>query len=178
MNEVWLPVVGYEGLYEVSDQGRVRSIARIKRYRTYGGRILKPALNRNYLCVGLCRDGTSTTRSVHSIVAEAFLGPKADGTVVRHGPNGNLDNTPSNLSYGTQADNINDKRRDGTWQIADTAGRRVLTSKQVVEIYQSTCSSPELAAAYGVDQSTIRAIWRGKNWRSITNHLPERAGRG
>ena len=113
-------------------------------------------------------------RTVHSVIALAWLGPRPDGAVVRHGPKGKLINSVDNLCYGSQKENIHDKHRDGTHQIADTAARRILTSDQVTEIYQSTETSPVLAERHGVDQTTIRAIWRGKNWRSVTQHLPAR----
>ena len=178
MTELWQPVVGYEGLYEVSDQGRVRSLPRFRAGRSYGGRLLKPCMDsRGYLLARLSRNGHTTTVTVHKLVAAAFLGPCPKGQVVRHGVNGVHDNSPANLSYGTQADNINDKRRDGTWQVADTAARRILTSDDVTTIYQSNRTSTELAAMFGVDQTTIRAIWRGKNWRSVTRHLPLREAR-
>ena len=173
MTELWQPVVGYEDLYEVSNQGRVRSLPRPGKqrpWRIYGGKLLKATFNHHYLVVGL----QGKSRAVHSLVAEAFLGPRPDGMVVRHGPNGPLDNSVENLSYGTQRQNIHDKNRDGTWQIADTAARRILTSDQVKVIYQSTEQSPVLAEHYGVDQTTIRKIWRRKNWASVTRHLPDR----
>lgn len=175
--EYWLPVVGYEGLYEVSDQGRVRSLPRpgsTRTWRIYGGKVLTPASCRGYLSVKLPKG----SRSVHSLVAEAFIGSRPDGMVVRHGENGSSDNSVGNLSYGTQKQNIYDKKRDGTWQIADSAARRILTSEEVITIYQSVKTSPELAEEFGVDQTTVRAIWRGKNWRSVTINLPPRQVRG
>ena len=163
MTEVYRPVVGFEGLYEVSNQGRVRKT---------DGKQLKLTLDPRYWTATLF--SPRQKRSVHSLVAEAFLGPRPDGMVVRHGPNGPLDNSVENLSYGTQRQNIHDKSRDGTWQIADTAAHRILTSDQVKVIYQSAEESPVLAEHYGVHQTTIRKIWRRKNWGSVTCHLPDR----
>ena len=166
--EYWLPVPCWEGLYEVSSHGRLRR----------GGRIIKGCTNAaGYQNVILRGRGNRST-CIHILVAEAFIGPRPDGMVVRHGENGASDNSVGNLSYGTQKQNIHDKKRDGTWQIADTAARRTLTSDQVVIIYQSAKTSPELAEDFGVDQTTIRAIWRGKNWRSVTVSLPSRQVRG
>lgn len=173
MTEAYRPVVGYEGLYEVSNQGRVRSLPRPGKqrpWRTYGGKLLTATIDHYYFVVGL----QGSSRTVHSLVAEAFLGPRPDGMVVRHGPNGPLDNSVENLSYGTQRQNIHDKKRDGTWQVADTAARRILTSDQVKVIYQSTEQSPALAEHYGVHQTTIRKIWMRRNWGSVTCHLPDR----
>ena len=178
MQELWLPVVGWEGLYEVSDQGQVRSLPRFRNGRTYGGKVLALMMDPIYTIVHL-RDAAnrrSMTSRVHTLVATAFIGPRLDGQVVRHGANGRLDNSLANLSYGTQSDNIQDRWRDGTYSIADNAARRILTSTQVAEIWLSGEPSPALALRYGVHETTIRKIWMRKNWGSITSSLPARVG--
>ena len=70
--ENWKPVVGYEGLYEVSDLGRVKGVARVVEgpngSRLLKKRILKQSKDRNdYLTLTLCRDGKSKTRKVHQL---------------------------------------------------------------------------------------------------------------
>jgi hypothetical protein len=176
MQEVWLPVVGWEGLYEVSDQGRVRSLQRFRNGRTYGGKLLTAVLNPYYLVVRLRDAATSRSASlaIHTLVAAAFIGPRLAGQVVRHGANGPLDNSLANISYGTQAENTQDRWRDGTYGIADNATHRILTSTQVAEIWLSGEPSPALALRYEVHETTIRKIWAGKNWGSVTSSLPAR----
>ena len=170
MSELWLPVIGWEGLYEVSDLGRVRSLP--------GGRrkagLLKTFNDGRYLTVNLHRDGKRSKRQVHTLVAAAFLGPRPEGQVIRHGPNGALDNRASELSYGTQKENCADRKRDGTHPAGDTAHRRTLTSGEVVRIWYSLDPSPVLAERYGVHETTIRKIWARKNWASVTQPLPDR----
>lgn len=118
--EQWLPVIDYEGYYEVSSLARVRSLDRVVPHRYYGqqrvrGRILRPARHEyGYLVVHLWRDNVKRQRLLHCVVAEAFIGPCPDGQEVLHGPAGYIDNTPSNLSYGTRSQNMQDKLRDGT----------------------------------------------------------------
>jgi hypothetical protein len=79
--EIWKPVVGWEDLYDVSDQGRVR-----RKYNRYG--VIVFSLTRcergEYPMVGLSRKGRSTTRSIHGLVASAFIGPRPDGYVINH----------------------------------------------------------------------------------------------
>ena len=112
--ERWLPVVGFEGFYEVSDLGRVRSLPR---WRVPQARILKPIHfnnNRAYHCVTLCVHGREHRRQVHVLVALAFLGPKPEGMEVRH-----LDGNPhncsaGNLTWGTRSENMRDMVRHGT----------------------------------------------------------------
>lgn len=113
MPELWLPVVGYEGFYEVSDQGRVRSVERRvlhrneKTLRTYPSRMLVPRATR-YLDVTLCRGGTQRTLKVHHLVGEAFLGPRPDGLELCHNNGDALDNRAANLRYDTHSANVLD----------------------------------------------------------------------
>ena len=79
--ERWLPVVGWEGLYEVSDLGRVRSLPR----NTTRGRVLRanPAAN-GYRQATVFRQGHPKSVYVHHLVAEAFIGPRPEGLEIRH----------------------------------------------------------------------------------------------
>lgn len=107
--EIWKPVLGYEGLYEVSDHGRVRSVERTirdvrGREKHYQGQILQPGPSHGTpgVMVALSREGRVLGRMVGTLVATAFLGPRPAGTpVVRH--NGNpADNRLANLAWPNQ----------------------------------------------------------------------------
>lgn len=75
-NEKWKSITGYEGLYEVSDLGRVRSL----NYRLTGKvNVLNPGINNGYLLVCLCKDGKKKMFFVHRLVVTAFIGPIAKG---------------------------------------------------------------------------------------------------
>ena len=117
--ETWKPVVGYEGLYEVSDHGRVKRIPAIietaRGPRPTPGRILKLGEHKDgYKKVDLSKSNRTRTWNVHRLVAVAFLGPCPDDLVVCH-VNGNpSDNRPSNLRYGTVSENVRDEVRHGT----------------------------------------------------------------
>lgn len=106
-DERWLPVPGYEGFYDVSSLGRVRSLPRTK---TKGG-ILKPGRKGiGYQLVVLSRGQLpQVSTSVHVIVAAAFLGPCPPGMEVRHKNGDPADNQVSNLTYGTHAENMQDQ---------------------------------------------------------------------
>lgn len=104
--EQWRPVVGYEGLYSVSDQGRV--------FSHRAARVLSAAATpKGYLDVSLWRDGKGSTKRVHHLVAYAFLGPRPEGLELRHLNDIKTDNTPANLRYGTASDNAMDQVRNG-----------------------------------------------------------------
>ena len=107
----WRSVVGYEGLYEVSDTGDIYSIAR---RGTPGGLLRLHDGPYAYLITYLYQGGKSTTKNVHVLVATAFLGPRPDGLEVRHLNGDAHDNSLINLTYGTSAQNKDDQRRHGT----------------------------------------------------------------
>ena len=102
--ERWLPIPGYEDIYEVSDRGRVRKIA------------LKPSFNKKgYPLVSLSRDGVAQKFLVHRLVMLAFAGPCPDRLMVRHLNGDPTDSRwPENLVYGTAVENAADKKLHGT----------------------------------------------------------------
>jgi len=113
--ERWLPVVGYEGLYEVSDLGRVRSLPR----NTTSGRILCLSISGpGYQQVSLFAQGRLKKTYVHHLVAEAFIGPRPEGYEIRHLDGDRLNNTLANLRYGVHSENELDKVRHGTHHYA------------------------------------------------------------
>lgn len=112
----WRAIPGYEGMYTVSADGRVRSVPRIGiRGQRVNGRVLTPRVDRDgYLRVTMHRDGKQQSRLVHQLIAEAFLGPQQVGREIRH-LNGNpADNNLANLAWGTHGENRLDQVRHGT----------------------------------------------------------------
>ncbi|WP_085104883.1 NUMOD4 motif-containing HNH endonuclease [Mycobacterium paraense] len=122
--ERWLPVVGYEGLYEVSDQGRVKSLARTSTLRNRWGnigtrrtaeRLLKPCPDKGgYLNVGLSRDGRRRNYFAHSLVLTTFVGPCPPGQECCHLDNVKTNNRLDNLLWDTPSQNQLDRVRAGT----------------------------------------------------------------
>jgi hypothetical protein len=122
--ERWRDISGWKGFYQVSDQGRVRSVTRTIRcmgphgksgLRTYTGRVLSSALAGNgYKLVVLSRHSKFTYANVHRLVAAAFIGrkPRSRRIVTRHLNDDVLDNRACNLAYGTMSDNAEDRRRN------------------------------------------------------------------
>lgn len=119
--ERWRPVVGYEGLYEVSDEGRVRSLDRLLPSERWGGlrklsgAILKPSDNgqTGHQFVRLWRDKKPCRRYVHHLVLEAFVGPRPEGLEALHQDDTPTNNRLSNLRWGTRSENLRDSVRNG-----------------------------------------------------------------
>jgi len=114
--EIWKPVKNYEGLYEISNFGNVKSLSRLEfvsgvnYFRQRRGRILKPRLNRGgYVKCYLLKNGKSKTRTVHQLVAEAFLNhiPCGHKLVVNHINFIRNDNRVENLEIVTSRENTN-----------------------------------------------------------------------
>lgn len=117
--ERWLPAVGWEGLYQVSDYGRVKSLQRYVRcrdgVRLVRERILKPYTQRTgYRTVLLAVDGRKKTRSIHQLVLEAFVGPRPADMVACHNDGVPNNNHVANLRWDTQSNNLFDAVRHGT----------------------------------------------------------------
>ena len=110
--EIWKPVPGYEGFYEVSSLGRVRSVDRViirknGEKRTVKGTILSPTKRKDgYLTIGLRREGSHKTHKIHRIVMLAFVGEPPEGKYEVDHKDGNPENNRlSNLEYVSRKEN-------------------------------------------------------------------------
>lgn len=118
MTERWLPVVGFEGLYEVSDLGRVRSLPRRvlakaswhrpAHWRRYPGKMLRPGRYTSSGHVSVVLGHGKAGSPVHLLVLGAFVGPLKPGKETRHLNGVADDNRLSNLVYGTRSENMKD----------------------------------------------------------------------
>ena len=165
--EVWKYVVGYEGIYEVSDQGRVRRIA--------SGRILKPGLDTHgYMQVVLCFHGDETKRLMAHLVADAFLPSKSPtDQVVRHLNDDPSDNRACNLARGTYSDNMTDSMRNNRFCVPKGVShwKAKLTEDDVREIRRlyatGNFSHREIAVRFGVHTETVGHIVRRQRWNHV-----------
>lgn len=167
-DEKWLPVVGAEGRYEVSNTGRVRGrvgyLGRIEDYWTE--RRLFPVLG--YMVVRITSAPNYTRlRRVHQLVAEAFVGPRPPGMQVNHKDLNKLNNSAENLEWVTPGDNTRHAARAG--RIAHGVDHRSakLTPADVLVICSSGESRDALARRYGVSLNSIAAVQTGRTWKHV-----------
>ena len=173
MTETWKAIQGYEGFYEVSDAGSVRSVERtllvkrlnFRRRISYPARRLKGYPDaKGYAWVFLAKNGQRERRFIHRLVCEAFHGP-SEGRHALHGDGDKHNNRASNLRWGSAFDNMKDKLLHGTQPFGSRGPRAKLTEKQVDEIRASDLSQRTLASTYLVSPSLISMIQTRRRWR-------------
>lgn len=187
--ERWRPVKNFEGFYEVSNLGRVRSVDRTVTSRNrWGpiekhlrGKILSQATGSyGYLVVTMSRDGRERPYRVHLLVGEAFLGPRPPGHDIRHGPRGRQANAAADLCYGTRAENEQDKIRDGTFRhggdgrAGEAANHVKLTWAIAREIRRRRAAGERpsaLAREFNTTPSTVYYIASNRQWKA--EHDPQ-----
>ena len=165
--EEWRPVVGFETFYEVSDQGRVRSLDRVVARRTKAGpngsiKRVKPAGDgirqlrvdeAGGLVVNLCWGNRAHTKRVHCLVLEAFVGPCPAGMKACHRDDVRTNNHISNLYWGPRA--------------------TILSSTSVLEIRQRAregMSRRKIAAAFSVSTSVVQNVITRHTWKHVTDN--------
>jgi len=175
--EEWRPIEHYEGMYSVSNLGRVRGEDRTITTKAgwqkfCKGRLLRyNTTNRGLLFVTLSWNNEAQSRMVHDLVAEAFLGPRPEGLVVKHGAGGHLDNRAENLSFGLPMDR---SERAAIVRAAVPRGEAHWQSKLDEKAVRVIRSMPRdrgtvraLAQAYGVTTVAIRCVVKGKTWAHV-----------
>lgn len=183
MNELesWLDVAGYEGLYQVSNLGRVKSlgrkvVVRQKRYKQprtmhWKSRILKPAINKptnhkgSYVKIVLRKDGISRTKEIHRLVAAAFIPNPDNKPVVNHIDFDGTNNHFSNLEWCTVAENNRHSNQHGR-----IGGNRKLTKNKVriVRVMTAAGFQPKtVAKLFNTSRTNVIAIRDKHTWKHI-----------
>jgi len=169
--EVWKPVPGFEGFYEVSNLGRLRSLRVNGRWGSRPRstpRLMAPKANREgYRIAALVKLGCRSEHRVHCLVLEAFVGPRPGGMHGAHGDGDPGNNRLDNLRWATPAENIADRAAHGRTARGARQGLAKLTDDAVREIRGSSEPSPVLAARFGVSEGAIRFARRGDTWRHV-----------
>ncbi len=184
MEEIWKDIHGYEGLYQVSNLGRVKSLPRGKQwpYRQTHNNIRKPKLNKNgYLCVNLSKENNVQWFNVHRLVAMTFLPNPDNLPFVNHKDETRTNNCIENLewctheyncAYGTARER---QRKSRAANPKDKAVRRIVGDKLSIAVnmlspngafIKSFKSITEASDSMGIDKGAIIAWCKGKRTKS------------
>lgn len=171
--EVWRAVVGYEGCYEVSDKGRVRSITRILtsgKLRKGCLRKLRPNAVSGYYEVMLSWANELSMKRVHLLVLEAFKPPRPTGMEGCHRNGQKADNSGENLRWGSKASNQEDKEKHGTVLRGNShpnARINDVDAERARDIRAVTGAEYSCIGAYlGMSALNVGKIVRGERWKS------------
>ena len=161
--EQWKDVVGYEGVYQISSYGRIKSVARKVgckngSFRWLPEKIITPLFAKGgYLNIVGSRKQVRSTLIIHQLVAEHFIGPRPQGCVIDHIDRNRTNNQVDNLRYVTPSENQRNRKDNKL-----TAQKVEQILKELKELSQS-----KVAEKYGVCQALISKIKNGKVWKSV-----------
>lgn len=186
--ETFLPVPGYEGLYEISNKGRLWSVRRRidsgKCHREFGGRFLPLRPNHNgYMRVILCVKGSSRNVAIHRLVAEAFIPNPDNLPFVNHRDGNKQNNCVDNLEWCTASQNMKHAFAMGlkTAKGSNNSAHK-LTDEEVDYIRKVYCpydkkyGSVPLAKKFGVHRKTITRVALRKSWiGGDVNHVENKS---
>lgn len=177
MQEVWKAVQGYNGAYEVSTQGNVRSTDRFVNV-WFGTRLIKGRqlldwiLPCGYKCVALCNHSKKNTLYIHRLVAFEFVDGYSDGLVVNHKDGDKLNNLVENLEWVTYSGNANHAFRTGlkVSQKGEAASAAKLKESEVLKIrdlLKHGAAHIDIAQMFNISYSVVSAIKTRRTWRHI-----------
>ena len=169
-HEQWRDVVGYEGLYQVSNMGRVKNIS----YGD-GAKIRKPVLNTPaYFSMVLYKDSKPTATRIHVLVAKAFIPNPEIKLVVNHRDGNKLNNRVDNLEWVTQSENLQHAYDTGLKKSGHEHSRAKLTVEQVRYI-REVCIPDDrafgfnaLARKFNVSASNIERVYKRERYKNVT----------
>lgn len=159
MTENWRPVVGFEGLYEISDFGKCRNVLR--------DRAVKPYMRGSYPAVTFHKSGSRRIRALHIAVLEAFKGPRPLGYVGAHLDGDTSNARLENLDWVTAQENERHKIAHGTAKQGEKSHHAKFDEEQVAIIRRARdlgVTAKELAVLLRVHQQTIFAILNGSTY--------------
>jgi len=181
MEEEWRDVVGFNG-YKISNYGKIGSFRIIGPTGGIGDkfRLMKQSIDsKGYVKIGLKRKGETIGIFAHTMVLEAFCGPKPPQMECRHLDGNPLNNHIDNLKWGTRKENAHDRHIHGSDIIGEDHHSSKLNKDQVkaikIILQSKLISHQKIADIFNVSRVAIRAINIGKNWKhvKIKNNTPK-----
>lgn len=185
-HEIWKDVVGFEGLYMVSNLGRVKGLERDVVSPTGFRRVKERMMQQHlavaggevpgrypHLFVSLSKGNKARPRFVHRLVLEAFAGPRPDGYVCCHNDGNGYNNRLDNLRWGTPKENTADSIKHGTfkpwnnkYKHQDNHNARFKNEDVVMirKLAESGVPRKRIEEMYGAKKGSLSRILTGKGW--------------
>jgi len=176
MKEIWKDIEGFEGFYQVSNKGRVKSLDRTvlgkdSKVYNYKGKILKTPLNTGYPCVYLSKHHKKHTIRVHILVARAFLSKIKGKYFVNHKDLNKQNNHVSNLEWCTHKENIQHAHFIGVYTAkGECSGKTNLKKDDIIYIrkrLESGENGTVIAKDYNITRQAVSNIKLRKTWKHI-----------
>lgn len=177
VNEEWKDIPDYEGLYQVSNLGRVRSCDRVVRdsfghNRFRRSRLLSPTIDRyGYYKLHLSKNNVRGYFTIHVLVAKAFIGDRPDGLQVNHINGVKTDNRPENLEYVSGSRNIVHAQDMGLKPVGSRCWQAKLSEADVSNIkllISQGVNIKDIAERYGAVKQNISSIKKGVTWKHVS----------
>lgn len=184
--EVWLPIDGYEGIYEVSNFGRIRSLDRHVKYSNGAvaftkGKILSPEITKKgvgYKRVMLCHHGKHERVFVHRAVAKVFVSNDYDKPYVNHIDGNKLNNNFKNLEWCTISENTKHAVENGLIKLGEDRVDSKLTNDTVIKIKEELAKNnknqKQIADMFGLEKHAVQRIYSGKCYSKIGGKVLDR----
>lgn len=175
--EIWKDIKGYEGLYQISNKGRVKSLARVIKRNNGRELPLKERIkndvydNKGYSRINLSKNGKSKKHSVHRLVANAFLIKQKHQDQVNHIDGDKKNNDVSNLEWCTGKENVRHSYAIGK---ASHVGERNTfatinddIAREIIKLKDSGLTAKKVGQKVGASKNVVYSIWQGKTWTHV-----------
>jgi hypothetical protein len=177
MKEIWKPIKGYEGRYEVSNLGRVKSLDRKSKNKAtpemiVKGRLIKDCNTNGYRTLRLSLRNVPKMFYVHRLVCSAFVENPNNKKTVNHIDGDKTNNHYSNLEWTSLAENIRHANKAGLRININRKTGKQLTKKQaleLIELLNKGCKNKDIAKEYNISLSSVYNIKAGKQWPCLFN---------
>lgn len=178
MSDEWKPIPGFEGFYEITATGRVRSVDRSfvnkhGQFRHFPSKELHPTCTTGYAKVVLTKNGQKKTTCVHQLVMLTFRGPTPKGLNICHNDSDGTNSRLDNLRFDTPTGNSLDRRLHGTHIEGEQHKRAKLTNAKVLRIRKMIARGydrREVAASFGVAYTTVSDVVQRRTWKFLAGN--------
>jgi len=179
MKEIWKDIKGYEGQYQISNLGRVKSLARIQKIGLRNIKIkplkeiiLKQSKSTSgYYQVCLCKNSVKKTHAIHKLVAKHFILNENNKKQVNHIDGNKTNNFYKNLEWCSYHENLRHAIKNGLRAVNEKNGRAKLKNIEVLQIRQlyktGKYTHAQLGEMYGIASSTTQQVISRRYWKTI-----------